>query len=91
MTASTLSVRGISERLLRDYLHELGAQPDAQDASRAHMTANDWSVTWSRQVVAIVGSDSLKLTQFDLVLSGETDSVTQVREQLLAKAQRGGG
>ena len=55
------------------------------------MTANDWSVTWSRQVVAIAGSDSLKLTQFDLVLSGETDSVTQVREQLLAKAQRGGG
>lgn len=91
MTESTLSVRGISERLLRAYLIELGARSDAHEASRAHMTANDWSVTWSRRTVAIGGSASLKLTQFDLVLSGEADRVTQVREQLLTKAQRGGG
>ena len=91
MTESDLSVRGISERLLRVYLRELGARPDAGGASRAHMTASDWSVTWSRQTVAIGGSASLRLTQFDLVLSGEADRVTQVRAQLLKKAQRGGG
>ena len=91
MTEVDLSVRGISERILRAYLSELGARPDAHDASRAHMTANAWSVTWSRRPVSIGGSASLRLTQFDLVFSGDADMVMQVREQLRKEAQRGGG
>lgn len=91
MTEGDLSVRGISERLLRAYLSELGARPDARAASRACMTANDWSVTWSRRTVLIGGSASLRLTQFDLRFSGEADIVAKVRAQLLKKAQRGGG
>ena len=81
-----LSIRGLPEWLIREYLIEMGAAPDADDA--ATMVAGGWSVSWDQQRVGIAGS-ALALTQFDLIFTG--DDLEQVFEDFMKKAQRGGG
>ena len=89
MTAAALSIRGLPEWLIRDYLAEMGAEaPPGGDAPR--MVALTWSVSWGRQEVQIAGG-GFQLTQFDLVFRGDAPAVAKAREAFLKKAQRGGG
>ncbi|MDA0366028.1 MAG: hypothetical protein O3B31_03560 [Chloroflexi bacterium] len=93
---TTVSIRGLPDWLIRDYLADMGATPDGgakggADASPAVMRADRWSVTWTSQRVPIAGSASLTLTQYDLTFSGESDAVAEATRVFLAKAQRGGG
>ena len=85
-----VSIRGLAEWLLRDYLTDLGARPDPEAPAVPRMIAEGWRVSWTSNLVRIAGS-SLVLTQFDLVFSGSADTVTQVEEAFTRKAQRGGG
>ena len=85
-----VSVRGIAEWLLRDYLTGLGARPDPRAPAAPRMTAAGWRVSWTSASARVAGS-ALVLTQFDLVFAGEADAVMRVEEAFLQKAQRGGG
>lgn len=81
-----LSLRGLPEWLIREYLIEMGASPDPDSPTTMHAAA--WSVTWDQQRVGIAGG-TLALTQFDLVFTG--DDLEQVFDDFMKKAQRGGG
>lgn len=81
-----LSIRGLPEWLIREYLIEMGAAPDPDH--EAAMVADDWAVSWGHQKVGIAGG-TLSLTQFDLVFTG--NDLEQVFEDFMKKAQRGGG
>jgi len=81
-----VSIRGLPEWLIREYLQEMGAAPDPNDDSL--MVADAWSVSWGHQRVAIAGG-TLALTQFDIVFTG--DELDPVFDQFMRKAQRGGG
>ena len=92
MTAVELSIRGLPEWLIRDYLGEMGAAPDDGDASAPRMAADGWTVSWSTQRVQILGSSGLGLTQFDMVFTAEdADALAEVETAFMKKAQRGGG
>ena len=75
----TLSIRGLPEWLIREYLEELGASaaPDPASAARidgsdgdaTRMAAAGWAVTWPSQRIALPGG-TLNLTQFDPRLRG---------------------
>ena len=86
-----VSIRGLPEWLIRDYLAELGARPDADDAAAPRMAAAAWAAAWTTQRVPIAGGTTLALTQFDMVFTGERDAVASAADRFLAKAQRGGG
>lgn len=89
---TAVSIRGLPDWLIRDYLAAMGATADGEtDASPAAMRADRWSVTWTSQRIPIAGSASLTLTQYDLIFSGESDAVAEATRVFLAKAQRGGG
>jgi len=81
-----LSLRGLPEWLIREYLIELGGE--MVEADHAAMTADGWAVSWTNQRVSIPGG-SFQLTQFDLVFSGADAS--RVHDDFMKKAQRGGG
>ena len=81
-----LSIRGLPEWLIREYLIEMGAAPDPD--SETKMNADGWSASWDNHKVAIAGG-TLSLTQFDIVFTG--DDLEQVFEDFMKKAQRGGG
>ncbi len=93
MSAVELSIRGLPDWLIREYLEEMGASADAGSTGGdgdARMSTDRWSVTWSSRRVAIPGG-TLGLTQFDLVFSGDPEAVEQAHDLFLKKAQRGGG
>lgn len=97
----TVSVRGLPDWLIRDYLADLGATSEApadtapsgapEGAGGETMRAARWAVTRTSRRVAIVGSDSLTLTQHELAFSGDEEAVAEAMRVFLAKAQRGGG
>lgn len=87
---SRVSVRGLAEWLLRDYLTDLGARPDPGEPAAPQMAAEGWRVSWTRGTARVLGS-ILGLTQFDLVFAGDAAAVMQVEEAFMRKAQRGGG
>ena len=90
MTTIEASIRGLPEWLISAYFEELGAHHDEDDEGAPKMSTDEWSVTWSSHKVEIAGG-GLRLTQFDLVFSGEAEAVTTAHEQFMKKAQRGGG
>lgn len=101
LSKETLSIRGLPEWLIREYLEELGASAAPEPASAARddgsdggdatrMAADGWAVTWSSQRIALPGG-TLNLTQFDLVFEGDERAVAAASEAFLKKAQRGGG
>jgi hypothetical protein len=91
MTTVALSIRGLPEWLIRDYLGEMGASPDGDDAS-PRMAAEGWSVSWSSQRVQIPGSSGIGLTQFDIVFTAaDAATLEAVETRFMQKAQRGGG
>jgi hypothetical protein len=85
-----LSLRGLPEWLIRDYLAELGAAPDAAPGA-ARMQAPTWSAEWTTQRASIPGGTGLGLTQFDIVFTGDAETIEDVARRFMAKAQRGGG
>ena len=85
----SLSVRGLPEWLIRDYLADLGARAD--DDAATLMRAPHWSVSWTSRRVPIDGSGALTLTQWDMVFAGEPTAAADAHRRFLAKAQRGGG
>ena len=87
-----VSLRGLPEWLIRDYLNDLGATAaDGQLGGASTMSAPGWSVTWSRHTATIEGSPALALTQFDLVFTGAPPLVRDAHDRFMRKAQRGGG
>jgi hypothetical protein len=98
----TVSVRGLPDWLIRDYLADMGATAEAptrtatdpgapEGAGGETMRAARWAVTRTSRRVAIAGSDSLTLTQHELAFSGDEEAVAEAMRVFLAKAQRGGG
>lgn len=90
MTTIEASIRGLPEWLISAYLEELGARHKEGDEGEPRMSADDWSVSWTSEKVEIAGG-SLRLTQFDMVFSGEAEAVAAAHERFMKKAQRGGG
>lgn len=90
MTTIEASIRGLPEWLISAYLEELGAHHEEGGESDPQMSGDGWSVSWSSEKVEIAGG-SLRLTQFDMVFSGEAEAVAAAHERFIKKAQRGGG
>ena len=90
MPARTVSIRGLPDWLIRDYLVALGARPtDPLDASQ--LAAPNWTVSWTSRRVPMPGG-AFALTQFEIVFdAGNNDILDGVEDAFLKKAQRGGG
>ncbi len=86
----SVSIRGLPDWLIREYLAEMGATSDANDASRSCMAADHWSVMWTSRKVTIPGA-RFSLTQFDIVFTGDSNAVEDAERRFMQKAQRGGG
>lgn len=92
------SCRGLPEWLIRDYLEQMGARPEGEDATlrasspdgTGQMAADDWRVSWSTEKVPIAGG-TLSLTEFRLLFEGEDAACEAAFELFMKKAQRGGG
>jgi len=90
MAGSHVSIRGLPEWLIRDYLTALGARSAVlPDAPR--MQADGWTVSWSSRSILMPGG-AFSLTQFDIVFeSAAPDLLASIKEAFLKKVQRGGG
>lgn len=90
MSKRSLSIRGLPDWLIREYLAEMGATSDRNEASRPCMAADRWSVMWTSRKVSIPGA-RFRLTQFDIVFTGDSGAVEDAQRRFMQKAQRGGG
>jgi hypothetical protein len=54
------------------------------------MAADRWSATWTSRKVSILGA-RFRLTQFDIVFTGDSSAVDDAQRRFMQKAQRGGG
>lgn len=79
------SYRGISQRLARHYLCNLGGE--AVDNGR--IVADDWVATLSSQKVNPVGS--FQLSEVTVTFEGEESVVEPLVEKFSQKAMRAGG
>ncbi|WP_255197117.1 hypothetical protein [Halorarius litoreus] len=79
------SFRGISQRLARHYLTNLGGEEVDDD----HVEAADWTATLSAEKVKAAGS--FELTEVTVVFEGEANVVEPLVEQFTQKAMRAGG
>lgn len=86
-----LSLRGLPEWLIREYLTELGGRLVGDPEQATQVAGDGWAVSWTRQRVRIPGLSGRGLTQFDLVFNGQTDVAQKTCERFMKKAQRGGG
>ena len=85
------SCRGLPEWLIRDYLEQMGARPEAEaEDGASRMTADDWRVSWLSEKVPIAGG-TLSLTEFRLLFEGEDVACEAAFDLFMKKAQRGGG
>ena len=89
MPVRSVSIRGLPDWLIRDYLTALGAQPAGPAAAR--MRAPDWTVSWTSRRIPMPGG-AFSLTQFDIAFEAPDDAVlVRIEDAFLKKAQRGGG
>jgi hypothetical protein len=79
------SFRGISQRLARHYLENLGGEIESDD----RVVADDWEATLSSETVG-VGS-TLTLTEVTVVFEGEEERLEPLIENFAQKAMRAGG
>jgi hypothetical protein len=79
------SFRGISQRLARHYLENLGGEIESDD----RVVADDWEATLSSETVG-VGS-TLTLTEVTVVFEGEEERLEPLIESFAQKAMRAGG
>ncbi|NGM68432.1 hypothetical protein G6M89_05315 [Natronolimnobius sp. AArcel1] len=85
MTRIERSFRGISERLARRYLTNLGGE-EIDDETVA---GEDWAATISSESVGI--GPTLTLTEVTVVFEGEEAALESLVEDFAQKAMRAGG
>ena len=79
------SFRGISLRLARRYLSNLGGEVIDDHA----VEGDDWTATLEAESVSI--GPSLTLTEVTVTFEGEDDGLEELVEQFAQKAMRAGG
>lgn len=79
------SFRGISQRLARHYLENLGGEVESDD----RVVGDDWEATLSSETVG-VGS-TLTLTEVTVVFEGDEETLEPLIEKFAQKAMRAGG
>jgi len=84
------SFRGISERLARRYLSNLGGEIEGEDAEGGgDVVADDWRASLSSEKVSI--GPSVKLTEVTVVFEGDEETLDELVEAFSQKAMRAGG
>ena len=79
------SFRGISQRLARHYLSNLGGEVESDD----RVVGEDWEAELSSGKVSI--GPSMTLTEVTIVFEGEEETLEPLIEQFAQKAMRAGG
>lgn len=79
------SFRGISQRLARHYLENLGGEVESDD----RVVADDWEATLSAEKVSV--GASLTLTEVTVVFEGDEETLEPLIEKFAQKAMRAGG
>ncbi|ADJ14330.1 hypothetical protein [Halalkalicoccus jeotgali] len=79
------SFRGISQRLARHYLSNLGGTVESDD----RVVGESWEASLSSQKVSI--GPSLSLTEVTIVFEGEEETLEPLIEDFAQKAMRAGG
>jgi len=79
------SFRGISERLARRYLQNLGGEPQPD----GDVVADDWRASISSETVEI--GPSLTLTEVTVVFEGDESILDGLVDDFAQKAMRAGG
>jgi hypothetical protein len=84
------SYRGITERLARHYLSNLGGEIEGGDPEGdGDVVADDWRASISSEKVGI--GPSVELTEVTVVFEGEEDALDGLVEDFSQKAMRAGG
>lgn len=91
MSRRELNIRGVPDWLVRKYLVELGAREEASEPPRftGFEAGGRYSVSWSSERVELPGA--LRLTQLNIVLTGDEAAISVLEPRLMQKLQRGGG
>ena len=79
------SFRGISKRLARHYLSNLGGEAESDD----RVIGEGWEASLSAEKVEI--GRSLSLTEVTIVFEGEEETLEPLIEKFAQKAMRAGG
>lgn len=79
------SFRGISKRLARHYLGNLGGEAVDDDT----VSGDGWTAELSAETVAAGGS--MELTEVTVAFEGDAEAVEPLVEQFARKAMRAGG
>lgn len=79
------SFRGISQRLARHYLENLGGEVESDD----RVVGDGWEATLSSEKIG-VGS-TLQLTEVTVVFEGDEETLEPLIEKFAQKAMRAGG
>lgn len=79
------SFRGISERLARDYLENLGGEV----RDDGDVVAEEWRASLSSEKVSV--GPTVKLTEVTVVFEGDEGTLGDVVEKFSQKAMRAGG
>ncbi len=79
------SFRGISQRLARHYLGNLGGEVESDD----RIVGEGWEATLSSEKVSI--GPSMSLTEVTVVFEGEEGTLEPLIERFAQKAMRAGG
>ena len=79
------SFRGISQRLARHYLENLGGEVENDD----RVVGDDWEATLSAEKVSV--GASLSLTEVTVVFEGDEERLEPLIEKFAQKAMRAGG
>jgi len=90
MTRVEKSFRGISERLARRYLSNLGGEIEGGDPEGdGDVVGEEWRASISSEKVSI--GPSVKLTEVTVVFEGEDEALDPLIEKFSQKAMRAGG
>ncbi len=81
----TRSFRGISQRLARKYLENLGGEVESDD----RVVGEDWEATLSAEKVGV--GRSLSLTEVTVVFEGDEETLEPLIDAFAQKAMRAGG
>lgn len=79
------SYRGISPRLARTYLANLGGEVESDD----RVVGDDWSASLSADTVSV--GRTLSLTEVTIVFEGDPEALDELVEDFSQKAMRAGG
>lgn len=84
------SYRGITERLARHYLSNLGGEIEGGDTETGgDVVGDDWRASLSSEKVSI--GPTVKLTEVTVVFDGDEETLDSLIEEFSQKAMRAGG